>query len=142
MTGLLNFGDPNYENGPEGNLTDNAVNLISDPKDRRFAPAENDLSTTAQFVRKHCIGVDDRPNYSGTCLHTNFSDNMYVLDWLPPSVGPGHKNVAVFTGGWGFKIVPLIGRILSELVLKGNTSYDISHFKITRQGILSRNEIC
>jgi len=61
---------------------------------------------------------------------------MYVLDFLPPSVGDGHENVAVFTAGWGMKLVPLIGKILSELVLDGSTAYDISHFKITRPGII------
>jgi sarcosine oxidase / L-pipecolate oxidase len=115
---------------------DDAVNIIRDPQDRQFAPSAHDLAITSKFVGSHCIGVDDRPNYSGTCLQTNVADNMFVLDLLPPSVGPGHQNVALFTAGWGFKFVPLIGRVLSELVLEGKTSFDISRFAITRPGVL------
>jgi hypothetical protein len=59
---------------------------------------------------------------------------MYVLDFLPPSVGKGHKNAVVFTAGWAMKLVPLIGKILSQLVIDGATPYEISQFKITRKG--------
>lgn len=115
---------------------DNAVNVISNPRERQIVPSANDLDITADFVQEHCVGVDRRPNYCGTCLQTNVVDNMYVLDYLPRSFGPGYKNVALFTAGWGFKLVPLIGLILKQLVLNGGTNYDISHFKITRPGVL------
>jgi hypothetical protein len=62
---------------------------------------------------------------------------MFVLDSLPASVGHGHRNVAVFTAGWGFKFVPLIGQVLCDLVLCGKSKYDISQFAITRPGVLS-----
>jgi len=137
----LFYGFPTVPWGPP-NITriavDNAVNVIRNPAERRIAPAANDLQITADFVTNHCIGVDDRPNYCGTCLQTNVPDNMYVLDFLPPSVGEGHKNVAVFTAGWGMKLAPLIGKILSELVLDGSTAYDISHFKMTREGVITK----
>jgi sarcosine oxidase/L-pipecolate oxidase len=135
----LFYGFPTVPWGPPNVAriaVDNAVNIIANPADRKIEPAVNDLQITADFVAKHCIGTDNRPNYSGTCLQTNVVDNMYVLDFLPPSVGSGYKNVAVFTAGWAMKLVPVIGKILSELVLNGATSYDISNFKITRPGIL------
>jgi sarcosine oxidase/L-pipecolate oxidase len=135
----LFYGFPTVPWGPPNVAriaVDNAVNIIANPADRKIEPAANDLQITADFVAKHCIGTDNRPNYSGTCLQTNVVDNMYVLDFLPPSVGSGYKNVAVFTAGWAMKLVPVIGKILSELVLNGATSYDISNFKITRPGIL------
>jgi sarcosine oxidase/L-pipecolate oxidase len=139
----LFYGFPTVPWGPP-NLTriavDNAVNIISNPAERKITPSANDLRITADFVDKHCIGVDSRPNYCGTCLQTNVEDNMYVLDFLPPSVGAGYKNVAVFTAGWGMKLTPLIGKILSQLVLDGSTPYDISHFKITRPGVLTEGE--
>ena len=135
----LFYGFPTVPWGPPNVAriaVDNAVNIIANPADRKIEPAANDLQITADFVAKHCIGTDNRPNYAGTCLQTNVVDNMYVLDFLPPSVGSGYNNVAVFTAGWAMKLVPVIGKILSELVLNGATSYDISNFKITRPGIL------
>jgi sarcosine oxidase / L-pipecolate oxidase len=135
----LFYGFPTVPWGPP-NLAriavDNAANIIFDPAQRQIVPAANDLAITADFVRSHCVGVDDRPNFCGTCLQTNVPDNMYVLDFLPSSV-PGHRNVAVLTAGWAFKFVPLIGRILSQLILDGSTGYDISHFQINRPGVLA-----
>ena len=137
----LFYGFPTVPWGPP-NLTriavDNAVNIITNPAERTISPSTNDLQITADFVDKHCIGVDSLPNYCGTCLQTNVSDNMYVLDFLPPSVGDGHENVAIFTAGWGMKLVPLIGKVLSDLIVDGVTTYDISNFKITRPGVLSK----
>jgi sarcosine oxidase / L-pipecolate oxidase len=115
---------------------DNAVNVITNPAERKIGPAPNDLQITSDFVARHCIGTDSRPNYAGTCLQTNVADNMYVLDFLPSSIGDGHQNVVVFTAGWAMKLVPLIGKILSELAIDGATDYNISQFKITRPGIL------
>jgi sarcosine oxidase / L-pipecolate oxidase len=135
----LFYGFPTVPWGPP-NLAriavDNAVNIISNPADRKIAPAANDLQITADFVARHCIGVDQCPNYAGSCLQTNVADNMYVLDFLPAGAEKGHNNVAVFTAGWAMKMVPLIGKILAELVIEGATTYDISQFKITRKGIL------
>lgn len=134
----LFYGFPTVPWGPP-NLTriavDNAVNIITDPSQRQIVPAANDLAITADFVANHCVGVDDRPNFCGTCLQTNVPDNMYVLDFLPPTV-PGYQNVAVFTAGWAFKLTPLIGLALSQLVIDGVTSMDISQFSITRPGVL------
>ena len=139
----LFYGFPTVPWGPP-NLAriavDNAVNVISNPSKRRIAPAENDLQITANFVAKHCVGIDDRPNYAGSCLQTNVWDNMYVLDFLPPSVGAGHQNVVVFTAGWAMKLVPLVGQILADLAFKGATASDISQFKITRKGILKGSQ--
>lgn len=139
----LFYGFPVVPWGP-ANLSriavDNAVNIISDPKERRISPADNDLTITSEFVMRHCVGADGTPNYCGVCLQTNVADNNFVLDYLPEQVGPGNNNVALFTAGWGFKFVPLIGRILKELILDGKTKYDISHFKITRPGVLGARE--
>jgi len=135
----LFYGFPTVPWGPP-NLAriavDNAVNVITNPIERQIVPSASDLNITADFVAGHCVGVDVRPNYTGTCLQTNVTDNMFVLDFLPPSVGPGHDNVAVFTAGWAMKFTPLIGLILSQLVTEGTTPYDISEFAITRPGVL------
>lgn len=134
----LFYGFPSVPWGPPNVAriaVDNAVNIITNPKERQIVPAANDLTITAAFVENHLIGVDQRPNYCGTCLQTNVCDNMYVLDFLPPTV-KGYQNVALFTAGWAFKLVPLVGLILSQMVLDGQTSYDISQFKITRPGVL------
>jgi sarcosine oxidase/L-pipecolate oxidase len=135
----LFYGFPTVPWGPPNLVriaVDDAVNVITDPNQRQIAPAASDLSITAEFVGQYVVGVDQRPNFCGTCLQTNVCDNEYVLDTLPASAGDGHQNVAIFAAGWGFKMVPLLGRALSQLALEGRTDYDISHFKITRPHVL------
>jgi sarcosine oxidase/L-pipecolate oxidase len=137
----LFYGFPSVPWGPP-NLAriavDNAVNVIADPAQRQITAAATDLQVAAEFVSRHCTGVDNRPNFFGTCLQTNVVDNMYVLDFLPEMVGAGSRNVAVFTAGWAMKMVPLIGQILADLVSKGTTNYDIAQFKMTRPGVIKQ----
>lgn len=131
----LFYGFPSVPWGPP-NLAriavDNAVRRITDPDDRCTNPSAYDIERTRKFVREHTIGVIDQPSFAGTCLQTNLPDNMFVLDYIPK-----HRNVVVFTGGWGFKFVPLIGLILKQMLFdRFGTKYDISHFKITRPGVI------
>ena len=110
---------------------DNAVRRITDPDNRQTNPSPYDIERTRKFIREHTVGVNDQPSFAGTCLQTNLPDNMFVLDYIPK-----HSNVVVFTGGWGFKFVPLLGLILKQMLFDHNgTHYNISHFKITRRGI-------
>lgn len=135
----LFYGFPTVPWGPPNLVriaVDNATNIIRNPTERKIGPASNDLQITSDFVGSHCIGTDIQPNYTGTCLQSNVIDNNYVLDFLPPEFGAGAKNVALFTAGWGMKLVPMLGLILSQLTLDGATEFDISQFKITRKGVL------
>lgn len=133
-TSNLFYGFPSVPWGPP-NLAqiavDNAVRRIEDPDDRLTDPSAYDINRTRKFIQDHIVGVNNRPSFAGTCLQTNFHDNMFVLDYIPL-----YKNVVVFTGGWGFKFVPLIGLILKQLLFDNGTEFDISHFKITRPGII------
>jgi hypothetical protein len=114
-------------------VVDHAARRIRDPSERNIGPNTFDLQRTQDFVDKHLKGVVLQPNFAGNCLQTNVYDNMFVMDYLPPTI-QNHKNVAIFTAGWGMKFVPLIGIILKQLVLDGGCDplYDISNCKITR----------
>ena len=138
-TSNLFYGFPSVPWGPP-NLAriavDNAVRRITDPDDRQTNPSAYDIERTRTFIREHTVGVNDQPSFAGACLQTNLPDNMFVLDYIPK-----HRNVVVFTGGWGFKFVPLLGRILKQMLFdRRGTQYDISHFKITRPGVITTQE--
>jgi glycine/D-amino acid oxidase-like deaminating enzyme len=93
------------------------------------------------FVDKNIRDVDPFGQAQSTCLMANVRDNNFVLDFAPKSVlGDYHKNVIVFTAGWAFKMIPLIGEILAELAIDGETKSDIELFRIDRPGILKNLE--
>jgi monomeric sarcosine oxidase len=63
------------------------------------------------------------------CIYNNTPDDDFIIDW--------HKEITgalIVTGfsGHGFKFGPAIGRIGAELLLEGNTSFDIERFKLAR----------
>ena len=116
--------------------------VITDPIDRtpNLIPPEN-LENVRRWVGTHVVGVgaDPVPVFAAECLQTNVYDNMFVLDHIPEHLLPANmkersKSVAVFTAGWGMKFVPLIGKVMKELLLDGKTDYDISRFKLDRRG--------
>ncbi len=61
------------------------------------------------------------------CYYCMTSDRDFILDRLTDQLV-----IASGFSGHGFKFAPLIGRILSELVQKGEAGYDISRFGIDR----------
>ena len=79
------------------------------------------------------------PNLSGrlvkaaTCMYASAPDDHFVigrLDDMPQVV------VACGFSGHGFKFVPVVGRIVADLVQTGSTAYDISMFDPYRPAFL------
>ncbi|CAG8766734.1 16105_t:CDS:2 [Gigaspora margarita] len=136
----LFYGFPEVSWGPENQTriaVDYSSRMIYDPDERHTGVSEYELQITSKWVEKHCIGVQKYPVFQGTCLMPNVRDNNFVLDFAPEKVlGPAHKNIIIFTAGWAFKFVPLLGKCLSQLAINGCTEYDISNYNIDREGVL------
>lgn len=66
------------------------------------------------------------------CMYTNTVDANFIIDYLPD-----HDNVVFATGfsGHGFKFAPVIGEILSDLVLKGTTLLPIEFLRAERSDL-------
>ncbi|HCZ36384.1 MAG TPA: N-methyl-L-tryptophan oxidase, partial [Cytophagales bacterium] len=66
---------------------------------------------------------------SKTCLYTNTPDENFIIDFLPEN-----NNVVVAAGfsGHGFKFASVVGEVLSDLALKGETNMPIGFLDITR----------
>ena len=64
-----------------------------------------------------------------TCMFTNTPDEHFIVDSLP-----GNTQVVIAAGfsGHGFKFASVIGEILSDLAIKGETAHDIDLLKIDR----------
>ena len=89
---------------------------------------------------------------TGAQYRTSFTaspDNMFVLEYVLErylrkaqdgaltsrnDAAKREKTVVVFTAGWAMKFVPLLGRVLNEMLVDGKTTeYDVSHFAIDRR---------
>jgi sarcosine oxidase len=105
-----------------------------DPSQCTYKPDRIILREIGNFLKKRFKGVSKNPKFATTCLYTMSHDYQMVLDKLP-----GYPNVAIFTGdsGRGFKFTPLLGRVLVDLAVDGNTYYNIGPFSIGRPGIIT-----
>jgi sarcosine oxidase len=61
-----------------------------------------------------------------TCRYTMTPDGDFLLDRLP---GAEQILIASPCSGHGFKFAPVIGQALADLVVRGETSHDISRFR-------------
>jgi sarcosine oxidase len=105
-----------------------------DPSQCTYTPDPVILDEIKNFLPRRFNGLTANPEFTTTCLYTMSHDYQMVLDKLP-----GYPNVAIFTGdsGRGFKFTPLLGRVLVDLAVDGNTYYNIGPFSIGRPGIIT-----
>jgi len=104
--------------------------VISDPSQRTGIPSEKSLGYNSDWVKNHMSGLGDTPEFTSTCLITLSNNNKELMIDTVPEWVPNHEDIIVYTGGWAAKFIPLLGKILSDLALKGETIYDISPFTI------------
>lgn len=104
--------------------------IIQDPAERSPYPSKKSLALNEAWVKDHMVGLDSESEFTGTCLITLSDNNKELLLDFLPDVIPNNKNIILYTGGWAAKFVPLLGKILRDLAIDGETKYDISNFKI------------
>lgn len=66
---------------------------------------------------------------TGVCLYTNSVDSHFIIDRLP-----GSDNIFVACGfsGHGFKFAPVMGQVLADLALEGETEHAIEFLGLAR----------
>lgn len=102
----------------------------ADALDRELRP--EDLEPVQRFNAAHLPGVRPLVHHHSVCMYTMTPDQHFVIDRHPQ-----HENVAFAAGfsGHGFKFSPLVGSILSDLVLYGRTSEPIAFLSLSRAAL-------
>ena len=102
---------------------------------RTFDPDPDALKRVQDFMESTIPDGFGKVLYTKTCLYTLTPDRDFVIDAIPDA-----PNCFVTIGaGHAFKFASLIGKILSELALDGNTESDISNFRLTRPILQEKN---
>jgi monomeric sarcosine oxidase len=101
----------------------------TDPDHTRRTPDPDYIEDVRAFVQKFIPQGDGPVNEARICLYTMTPDEHFVIDRHP-----AYPHVVFGAGfsGHGFKFGILIGRILADLAIHGNTPHDISLFSIKR----------
>ena len=83
---------------------------VIDPDRRRDGPDPDYVDGLVRYVEAWIPGVRPEPMAGTTCLYTTTPDERFLVDRRGPIV------VGSACSGHGFKFVPLIGRVLADLV--------------------------
>lgn len=99
------------------------------PDRRDAADTSQVLTLISDYVTQHFPGLEPTPAVVETCIYTNTPDRHFILD-----THPAWKNIVVGAGfsGHGFKLAPVVGRVLSQLAQGKDPSYDLTPFRINR----------
>jgi sarcosine oxidase/L-pipecolate oxidase len=101
-----------------------------DPDARDSNPTCTSYKMMSQFIQAHFKNVIyDEPAIHELCIITHTPDAHPFIDRHPL-----YSNIIIGAGfsGHGFKLGPVVGKMISEMVLNHKPSYDMSHFKINR----------
>ncbi|XP_017397650.1 peroxisomal sarcosine oxidase [Cebus imitator] len=99
-------------------------------RDRPTARADSqDIEILKRFVRDYLPDLKPEPAIIEHCMYTNTPDEDFILDHHPK-----YDNIVIGAGfsGHGFKLAPVVGKILYELSMKLTPSYDLAPFRISR----------
>jgi len=95
--------------------------------DRTVSIADESLIRSA--LADHLPDASGRRVKAATCLYTVTPDGDFILDSLP---GYPHIVVASPCSGHGFKLAPVIGEILADLVTRCEPKHEIGRFSLKR----------
>ena len=90
---------------------------------------DEDEEVLREGIRRFFPDADGPTMALKTCLFTNSPDEHFILD-----IHPDVPQVAIAAGfsGHGFKFCSVVGEIMADLVLQGETRHDIGLFRIDR----------
>jgi len=83
---------------------------VVDPDDRDFGVVEAEVDDLRRYVEEWVPGVDPATLDSGTCLYGGLAEDDFIIDRT------GRLTIAAGFSGHGFKFVPLVGRMVADLV--------------------------
>ena len=118
------FGIPGFKIGKFHHLNE-ATTADSLARETR----DEDEEVLRQAVSRYFPDANGPTLSLRTCMFTNTPDEHFIIDALP-----GSPNVFVAAGfsGHGFKFCSVVGEIMADLATTGETSHDISLFRLSR----------
>lgn len=98
---------------------------------RTFEPNPRPFNRLNAFLQRYLPGSLGPILYTKTCLYTMPPDRNFVLGTLDE-----HPNITVALGAaHGFKFASLLGKIVRDLAIEGETPYPIESFNLKRPAL-------
>lgn len=103
--------------------------VVPDQRDMFKFPKEI-LNFLRKYIECHLPLLDHtKPSVWEPCMYTQAADDLYIIDRHPQ-----YPDIIIATGfsGNGFKMGPIVGKIVAKLALKQNPNFDLSDFSLNR----------
>lgn len=106
--------------------------------DKDPAKGAGEVAECAAYINKYVRWLGSQPTSIEPCIYTMTKDEDFIIDRIPT-----RPNIVVGAGfsGHGFKLAPVVGRILVQLALGGPEAVDtatrsnLHHWSITRPAV-------
>ncbi|MEU4806498.1 FAD-dependent oxidoreductase [Actinosynnema sp. NPDC023587] len=90
-------------------------------------PDPRHVGRVGEWVARHVPALDPTPVHTSACLAALPGDPGRQFHLGPVGhLVPHGEHIVVYSAGWGFKFVPLLGQICVDLAVDGRTAHDIS----------------
>lgn len=103
-----------------------------DTMNRVFGSNGNDEGHIREFLDKFMPKASGALKKGIICTYTRTPDGHFIIDKHPEHA---HISIAAGFSGHGFKFASVVGEILSQLAISGETDHDISIFKLNRPSL-------
>jgi sarcosine oxidase len=122
---------PNSFGGPVGlKIVHHLPGVVSDVDAIDKGITKDDEESIRYFLAKYLPSANSNILGFKTCFHTYFSEEHFIIDQLPAY----NNKVTIACGfnGDGFKLASVIGEILADLAIKGDTNLPIDFLRIDK----------
>lgn len=127
------YGFPAIDNkGVKSGRHDDGPNVNPSSMDRTFGAYREDEQAPRQFLERFLPKAAGALVDGRACIYTRTPDNDFIIDRHPKHP---HLLLAGGFSGHGFKYAPVVGEILSELIIDGLTTHNIAPFSIERESL-------
>ena len=125
--GFPSYDIPGFKVGKYHHLSQD---VDPDTMDREVHP--EDEETLRSFTNRYFPMAAGPTLAMKTCIFTNTPDGDFIID-----IHPEYPQVSIAAGfsGHGFKFCSVVGEIMADLAQKGETSHDLSLFRLDRFGM-------
>jgi len=103
----------------------------ADPDQLRRTVSGAEVAAMRELVRRFLPDADGALRSAAVCMYTNTPDEHFWIDWHPQQA---QVLIASACSGHGFKFSSVIGEVLADLLIGGQSRFDLSLFRGRRGG--------
>lgn len=126
------YGFPRIDEGGVKAAEHSGGEEVADPLGVDRSPDPRDEQRVARFLATYLPGVSSRRTAHAVCMYTMTADEHFLVDRHPQ-----HPQVVFAAGlsGHGFKFVGVLGEVLADLTLAGDTNLPVEFLRLGRPGL-------